>query len=55
MEIELLQRIRRIYAAVVAAEETDPKTLRATVIETDEIKAMFQDFRGGLATGKGMS
>lgn len=49
MDDEMLQRIRRIYAAVGAAEETDPKKLRATVVETDQVKAMFQDFSGGLS------
>lgn len=48
MDTELLNRIRRIHAAVAAAEETDPKKLRATVIETYKMTAMFQDFRGGL-------
>ncbi len=49
MDAELLQRVRRIYAAVRSTEETDPKELRATVIETDKLKAVFQDFRNGLS------
>jgi hypothetical protein len=46
MEDELLQRVRRIYAAVEAVEETDPKKLKATVIATDKVRCVFQDFRG---------
>ncbi|UCE59910.1 MAG: hypothetical protein JSU63_21000 [Phycisphaerales bacterium] len=49
MDADLLQRIRRIYAAVAATEKTDPKKLRATVIKTDEFMAMLQDFRSGLS------
>ena len=49
MNAELLQRVRRIHAALCSTEETDPEKLRAPVIETDKIKAVFQDFRGGLS------
>ena len=48
MDEELLLRVRRIYAAVGSTEESDPTKLRAVVIVTDKIRAMFQDFRGGL-------
>ena len=48
MNTELLQRIRRIYTSIRAVEETDPNKLKAAMITTDEITAVFQDFRGGL-------
>ncbi len=48
MRTELLQRIRRIYSSVGAVEETDPNKLKAAVIITDKITAVYQDFRGGL-------
>jgi hypothetical protein len=40
----ILQRISRIYAAIGDIEEDDPNKLRATVIQTDKIKAVFQNF-----------
>lgn len=43
----ILQRISRIYAAVGSIKEDDPQKLKATVIQTEKIKAVFQDFRGG--------
>ncbi len=43
----ILQRINRIYAAIGAIEEDDPTKLKATVIQTDKIKSVSQDFRGG--------
>jgi putative cofactor-binding repeat protein len=49
MDDVILQRIRRIYAAIGAIEEDDPRKLKATVIETDKMKAMIQNFRGGLS------
>lgn len=49
MDEAIRQRITRIYAAIGATEEKDPHKLRATVIETDKFKAVFQDFRGGLS------
>ncbi len=49
MDDAILQRINRIYAAIGAIEEDDPKKLKATVIQTDKIKAVFQDFRGGFS------
>jgi len=52
MNTELLQRIRRIYSSIGAVEETDPSKLKAAVIATDEITAVFQDFRGGLTDDK---
>ena len=47
MDDAILQRISRIYAAVGSIEEDDPQKLKATVIQTEKIKAVFQDFRGG--------
>lgn len=49
MDNIILQRISRIYAAIGVIEEVDPKKLKATVIQTDNITAIFQDFRGGLS------
>jgi hypothetical protein len=49
MDDAIRQRISRIYAAIGAIEEADPNKLKATVIQTDKIKAVFQDFRGGLS------
>ena len=40
----ILQRISRIYAAIGDIEEDDPNKLRATVVQTDKIKAVFQNF-----------
>lgn len=48
MEDAILQRINRIYAAIGSIEE-DPHKLKATVIQTEKIKAIFQDFRGGFS------
>ena len=48
MDAKLLERVRRIYSAIGAVEERDPKKLKATVIETKMIRGVFQDFRGGL-------
>ena len=48
MNVDIVQRIRRVYAAIGAVEEADPNKLRATVIQTERVKAVFQDFRGGL-------
>jgi len=47
MDDAILQRINRIYAAIGAIEEDDLNKLKATVIQTDKIKAVFQDFRAG--------
>jgi len=49
MDYAIRQRISRLYAAIGTIEETDPQKLRATLIQTDEIKAVFQDFHGGLS------
>ena len=49
MDDAILQRIKRVYSAIGAIEEDDPQKLRATVIHTDKIKSVFQDFRGGLS------
>jgi len=52
MNTELQQRIHRIYSAIEAVEETDPNKLKATVITTDKIKMVFQNFRDGLSDEK---
>jgi hypothetical protein len=49
MDDAILQRISRIYAAIGSIEEDDPQKLKATVIQTEKIKAVFQDFRGGFS------
>lgn len=49
MDDAILQRISRIHAAIGAIEEDDPNKLKATVIQTDKIKAVFQDFRCGFS------
>ena len=49
MDNDISQRINRIYAAIGAVEESDPKKLRAAIVETDKIKAVDQDFRSGLS------
>ena len=48
MDAEIQERVRRIYAAIGAVEERDPRELKAQVISTDKIHGMFQDFRSGL-------
>jgi len=52
MNTELTQRIHRIYSSINAVEETDPNKLKATVIATDEITFVFQDFRGDLTVAE---
>ncbi len=47
MDDAISQRISRIYAAIGAIEESDPQKLKATVIQTEKVYAVFQDFRGG--------
>jgi hypothetical protein len=54
MNSQLIERIRRIYSSIGAVEETDPRKLEATVIATDEITAVCQNFRGGF-TNDGLS
>jgi hypothetical protein len=49
MDDTIQQRISRIYAAIGAIEEHDPRKLKATVIDSDKIKAVLQDFRGALS------
>lgn len=49
MDDEILQRISRIYAAIGSIEQDDPQKLKAAVIQTEKIKAVFQDFRGGFS------
>ncbi len=48
MEADIHQRIRRIYAAIDANEETDLTKFKANVLRTDKLDAVYQDFRGGL-------
>lgn len=48
MNIELSQRIHRIYSSIKAVEETDPNKIKGIVITTDKCIGVFQDFRGGL-------
>ena len=49
MDDTIRQRVSRIYAAIGVIEERDPKKLRATVVETDKVRAVFQNFRGGFS------
>lgn len=49
MDDGIRQRIKRIYAAIGAAEETDPNKLKATIIQTNKVKVIWQDFRGDLS------
>jgi len=51
MDDTILQRIRRIYDSIGDIEEYDPNKLRATVIQNEKIKAIFQDFRGDFSNG----
>ena len=46
---EIHQRISRLYAAIGDIEEDAPDKLKATVIQTEKITAIFQDFRGGFS------
>jgi hypothetical protein len=49
MDDAIRQRISRIYAAIGCIEETDPQKLKATVIQTEKINAIWQDFRSGIS------
>lgn len=49
MDDAILQRINRIYAAISSIEEDDPHKLKATIIQTEKINAVFHDFRGGFS------
>jgi len=49
MDNTIVQRINRIYAAIGDTEEDDPNKLKATVVQTDKAKVIFQDFRGDLS------
>jgi hypothetical protein len=49
MNDAILQRIRRVYAAIGAIEEDNPNRLVATVVNGDKVTTLFQDFRGGLS------
>jgi hypothetical protein len=51
MDDAILQRIRRIYDSICDIEENALNKLRATVIQNEKIKAVFQDFRGGFSNG----
>ena len=46
-DAELIQRIRRIYAAIDASEERDLTKLSAVVFDTGRVRGVFQDFSGG--------
>jgi hypothetical protein len=46
---DIMLRISRIYAAIDAIEECDPKKMVAKVIQNDVIIGVVQDFRGGLS------
>ncbi len=45
----LINRIRRIYASIDAMQEFNFQNLPATVVETDRIIGIFQDFKGGMS------
>jgi hypothetical protein len=49
MDDAILRRISRIYSAIESIEEDNPQKLKATVVQTDKFKAVFQDFRGGFS------
>ncbi len=49
MDDELINRIRRIYAAIGATEEADFHKLQATVVRTKKVIGLYQDFHGGLS------
>ncbi|UCD57631.1 MAG: hypothetical protein JSV16_00545 [Candidatus Hydrogenedentota bacterium] len=48
MGSEISDRIKRIYSAIGAIEEHDANKLKAKIVETEEFKGVFQDFRGAL-------
>ena len=48
-DAELVQRIRRIYAAIGASEERDLSKLSAKVFDTGRVHGVFQDFSGGMS------
>ncbi len=47
MDDTIRKRISRIYAAIGEIEETDPQKLKAAMIQTENIKVVFQNFRSG--------
>lgn len=49
MTDELMDRVRRIYAAIDAVQELDLAKVPATVISTPKLQAVMQDFRGGMS------
>jgi len=49
MDSEIELRIKRIYAAIGEAIESDLSKLKTDVIQNNKVTAIFQDFRGGLS------
>lgn len=49
MSDELVARVRRIYAAIDAVQEFDLGKVPATVISTPRLRAVMQDFGGGMS------
>jgi len=48
MDDALIQRIRLIYKSIGNIEECNLNSLKAQAIQNEKVKAIFQDFRGGL-------
>lgn len=48
-EDELTMRLRRIYSAIDASQETDFSTVQPEVIATERFVSVAQDFRGGFS------
>lgn len=49
MDDIISQRIKRMYRAIGATEESDLTKFKATVVQTEKVKAVFQDFRGNIS------
>lgn len=49
MSVELLTRIRRIYAAIEASHESDMSKLPSQVVRSDRFVGVHQDFSGGMS------
>lgn len=49
MDDAIALRIARIYAAIGASEEANLNTLKANVVRTDRVNAIWQDFRRGMS------
>lgn len=47
--VDIHGRIRRLYAAIGAAQETDSQRLRGRIVQTDRWFFAENDFRGGLS------